>query len=71
MLNSFPNNFIYERIQKKNKSDSNIVKNTEDNKHYIKIPKIRNISEKFSKKKTKAMFEDVGVKIRIAYNAQK
>ena len=33
--------------------------------HYFTIPYIRKVSEKFFKK-IKAMFEDIGVKIRIA-----
>ena len=70
MQNSFPNNFIEEQMQKKNNLNSDIVKITENNNHYFTIPYIRKISEKFSKK-IKAMFEDIGVKIRIAYNTQK
>ena len=70
MQNSFPNNFIDELIQKKNKFDSEIVKNTDYNKPYITIPYVTKILEKFSKK-IKAMFEDIGVKIHIAYNKLK
>ena len=70
MQNSFPNNFIEEQIQKRNNSDLVICKNAEDNFHYFTTPYIRKISEKFTKK-IKAMFEDIGVKIRIAYNTQK
>ena len=70
MQNSFPKNLIGEKIQKRNNFDSDIVKNTEDNKHYTTIPYIRKISEKFSKK-IKAMFKDIGVKICIVYYTQK
>ena len=67
--NSFLNNFIEKQIQKKKQFDSDIAKNTEINIHCFN-PYIRKISEKFSKK-IKAIFEDIGVKIRIAYNTQK
>ena len=70
MQNYFPNNFIDKQIQKKNKFDSEIVKNTDYNKPYITIPYVTKILEKFSKK-IKAMFEDIGVKIHIAYNKLK
>ena len=59
-----------EQIEKKNNFDLEIVKNTDNNKHYITIPYIRKISENISKK-IKAIFKDIGVKIRIAYNIQK
>ena len=58
--NSFPNNFIEEQIQKRDNSNSDVRKNTEDNIHYFTIPNIRKISEKFSKK-IKSFFEDIGV----------
>ena len=44
--------------------------NIDDNKHYITIPYVKNTSEKFSRK-IKAMFEDIEVKVRIAYNTEK
>ena len=69
MQNSFQNNYIEEKIQKRNKSNSGICKNAEDNFHYFTIPYIWKVSEKFSKK-IKPMFEDIGVKIRIAYDIQ-
>ena len=70
MQNSFPNNFIEEQIQKRDNSNSDVSKNTEDNIHYFTIPYIRKISEKFSKK-IKAMFKDIGIKICIVYYTQK
>ena len=70
MQNSFPNKFIDEQIQKTNNSNSDNGKNAEDNFHYFTIPYIRKVSEKFSKK-IRAIFEDIGVKIRMAYNTQK
>ena len=69
MKNSFPKNFIDEQNTKKN-FDSEIVRYTDYNKHYITIPYVTKISEKVSNK-IKAMFEDIGVKIRNAYNTQK
>ena len=70
MQNSFQNNFIDEQIQKRNNSNADICKYAEENFYYFTIPYISKILENFSKKK-KAMFEDIGVKIRIAYNTQK
>ena len=53
-------------IQKKNYFESELIKNTDDNKHYITIPYVKKTSEKFSRN-IKAMFVDIEVKVRIAY----
>ena len=49
---------------------SELIENTDENKHYITIPYVINLFEKFSKN-TKARFEEIGVEICIAYKPQK
>ena len=68
--NSFPTKFIDDKIQNNNDFESELIQNTDDNKHYITIPYVRKISEKFFKN-IKAMFVEIEVKIRSAYNTQK
>ena len=50
-----------------------MIENIDDNKHYITIPYIIKILEKFSKIKAmlKDMFKDNKVKIHITYDTQK
>ena len=69
LWSSEPNKLIEEQIKKRNNSNSDICKNSEDIFHYFTIPYNRKVSKKFSKK-IKAIFEDIGVKIRMAYNTQ-
>ena len=70
MKNSFPSKFIDEQIQKKGNFETELMENTDDKKHYITIPYVTKTSEKFSRN-IKAIFEGIGVKVRIAFNTEK
>ena len=70
--NSFPTKFIDAQVEKINNTDSELVKDAEtsQNKHYLTVPYIKKISEKFCKN-MKTTFEEIGVKILIAYRTEK
>ena len=70
MKNSFPAKFIDEQIQKKDTFETELIENKDDKKQYITIPYVKKTSEKFAKN-IKAVFESIGVKVRITYRSEK
>ena len=58
------------RYKKKHNFKSELIEDTDENKHYITIPHVKKISEKFPKN-IKSVFKEIGVKIRTAYKTQK